>query len=265
MNVSTIIDPAMSNWDMSLFYSHHEPLFRAQMEEAYYPPAPANPYFAVNAYPPQEQYHFYKRPMPETQYCHVQTLKSDLVDFLPEELAVLLGQDLGDAPMASSDTSSIVASPPPAMPISPSLATESVSTPIREVANAKPTRRASRKHSESTLSEQGPKRKRSTSSTPTPPPQVVPVVKSKRARALEMMIKRDIHNDSERHRRGEMKDGLVALRTALPARPERMNTGQLLQHAIAHIRELQNEDARLEAEKAALQQACRTLRPDTVF
>ena len=63
-------------------------------------------------------------------------------------------------------------------------------------------------------------------------PCVSALSKSKRARAMEIIAKRDIHNDSERQRRGEMKGGLQGLKDALPASDglDRMNTSQLLEH-----------------------------------
>jgi len=88
--------------------------------------------------------------------------------------------------------------------------------------------------------------------------QVVPTVakqyKSKRARAIELMIKRDTHNDSERQRRNEMKEGLMMLKDALPPVEgmERMNTSQLLEYAILHVHAMAEEDQRLLAEKEAL-------------
>jgi len=131
-----------------------------------------------------------------------------------------------------------------------------------------PGRRNRRKRSES-VPVPSPKRKRSASvskatsntapttsntAATTTPSTTGAVVKSKRARALELMMKRDLHNDSERQRRGEMKDGFLSLRSALPAAAcaDRMNTGQLLQFTIAHIRELEDEDLRLQAELDAL-------------
>jgi len=83
--------------------------------------------------------------------------------------------------------------------------------------------------------------------------QVVPG-KSKRARAMELMMKRDSHNDSERTRRSEMKDGLMALKAALPQQEglSRLNTGQLLDLAIAYIAEVEAEEKRLLEEKDAL-------------
>jgi len=83
----------------------------------------------------------------------------------------------------------------------------------------------------------------------------VPIVKSKRARALELMMKRDNHNDSERQRRCELKDGLTSLKSALPAMKgmTRMNTSQLLEYAISYIKEVVDEEQRLVAEKESLQ------------
>jgi hypothetical protein len=116
--------------------------------------------------------------------------------------------------------------------------------------------RASRKRSDSSLTESPsptsptPKRRRSSSKNT----EYVPVVKSKRARAMELMMKRDNHNDSERQRRCEMKDGLNSLKSVLPAMKgvTRMNTSQLLEYAIAYIKEVVDEEKRLAAEKEAL-------------
>jgi len=117
--------------------------------------------------------------------------------------------------------------------------------------------RASRKRSESgsftecaSPTSPSPKRRRGSSKSS----EFVPIVKSKRARALELMMKRDNHNDSERQRRCEMKDGLNALKSALPAMKgmSRMNTSQLLEYAISYIKDVVDEEQRLLADKESL-------------
>lgn len=67
-------------------------------------------------------------------------------------------------------------------------------------------------------------------------------------------MKRDIHNDLERQRRGEMKDGLSELRSMIPdsLSPNDLNTGPLLQLAISYIRQLEEEDRQLCAELSQL-------------
>jgi len=122
--------------------------------------------------------------------------------------------------------------------------------------------RTSRKRSESSLTESPtpssptPKRRRSSSKNA-----FVPIVKSKRARALELMVKRDNHNDSERQRRCEMKDGLQMLKAVLPSIEgmSRMNTGQLLEYAITYIQQVVAEEQRLAAEKESLRVENQTL------
>lgn len=78
--------------------------------------------------------------------------------------------------------------------------------------------------------------------------------KSKRARALEIMMRRDTHNDSERQRRINMKDGMLELKAVLPPHPDmaRMNTGQLLEYAVACIHALEHEEKRLVSLKCQL-------------
>jgi len=97
-------------------------------------------------------------------------------------------------------------------------------------------------------------RRASTSSLKGTSPQVVPAIKSKRARAMERMAKRDTHNDSERQRRSEMKSGLISLKQALPHVEglDRMNTGQLLEYAISFIRDIVDEETRFASEKLKL-------------
>jgi len=193
-----------------------------------------------------------KRAAIESQYCKVQTYNEPALDLFPEDLALflnLLPPEVVAAP--TSEISSLAASPmasasPTTVASDEGCATEPV------MMKGDSGRRNGRKRSESTLSST-PQSKRSNFGKALSP-QVVPVVKSKRARALEVMMKRDLHNDSERQRRGEMKDGFVSLRSALPAscQSERMNTGQLLQFAITHIQELEAEDRRIQEEIEAM-------------
>jgi len=194
-----------------------------------------------------------KRAAIESQYCKVQTYNEPVVDLFPEDLALflnLLPPEFVAAP--SGEISSLASSPSSASPTTVASDEGCATEPVMMKGDS---RRNGRKRSESTMSSTPKPSKRSNTGKALSP-QVVPVVKSKRARALEVMMKRDLHNDSERQRRGEMKDGFVSLRSALPAscQSERMNTGQLLQYAITHIQELEAEDLRMEAEIAAMKE-----------
>lgn len=112
------------------------------------------------------------------------------------------------------------------------------------------------------------KRKNSTSSLRKEPDTkaAAPVQQmSKRARANERNRKREAHNQAERERRDDLKEGYAGLRMVLPTHlcPDRKNQVDLLQAATTYITILQSDFARMEKELSTLRAQAHVAAPES--